>query len=154
MNKKGTDPTLATIIVILLAIASIGVIWAILHQVLQEPQFKITTQVCTANNTDLESNLTTETICHEEEVNEISICDNEIKSKPRNYGFSGCEDTCCSVIISKQDLTKEWLEENSECVEYCANKECDVTSNGKYAGILISRCAKYQLGNYTIEVIK
>ena len=55
-----------------------------------------------------------------------------------------------SVVVSKQDLTTEWLDENAECFAWCdlkgnCGREFD---NSKTKSL----CSKYKVGNYIISI--
>jgi hypothetical protein len=104
------------------------------------------------------------TTCHEEEVDEIHIeCKHQEKFNDTRFILEFlCEDIVYQDEkgnffdkISKSDLSPEWLDENTECVDgdfYCEYMTIDTVKNETYCNyeIEVLECSTYKLGNYTI----
>jgi hypothetical protein len=182
MNKKGVEPIITTIIIVLLAIVSIGVIWAILHQIFQEPQFKITKQVCKEDNINLESNMICRSSCLYGLTSALQVTDQNTttflqRQELLNECNSFCErkvpttgTTCYEEEVSQTEmynslfdtdadtvnnLNLEFLNDEAKCIEgfFSWNMICDTIGNCQNSTVL-EDCSKWQLGNFTIEVIR
>jgi hypothetical protein len=98
----------------------------------------------------------TKEVCETQEFDEINMgCEEKCITKPSWKEAEQClkENNCrgFSDSISKEDLTKEWLDENKdECFDLKDLRWYNQTS--PYWNDLI--CSKYKLNDYTIEVIK
>ncbi len=107
-----------------------------------------------------------EQICEQIEVNEMIVCCSNISNGYNNESTSICLpeenleffDIPCEPL-KKEDLTTEWLDENSECIEWCDyelyrkplcyNSIEESLHDWEKIDNLI--CQKYKFGNYTIE---
>jgi len=75
------------------------------------------------------------------------------KDDPERYDFDGCSENCEENYvpkqkISKQEITKEWLDDICKCEEICSPE---------YDGLPPSECKakycyKYKCGEYTVEI--
>lgn len=89
---------------------------------------------------------TTEQICENQEVDQIPKdvrCDLNIAENTTN---------CYTKNISKLNLTRQWLNENSKCIDfvknnYCTDEDYNIRGCPKY-------CNKWSFENYIIEVKK
>lgn len=160
MNKKSQSEVITPILIILMAFASVFIIGTFIREMyLSQPKFTITERICWNETGEygeckcpngiviVRHGSFTEQKCEAKEVNEIFVLDNCIKMQDLDTALKCLENKHKSLfkeIISKKDLTEEWL--NSEC-------KCDLLTAKPNAKppFALDYCLKWTCGeNYEV----
>ncbi len=178
MNKKGTEMTIGSIVIIILALLFlVFLIWGVTTDwdFENEPKFKITKEECKLgvqlqyncdngkvilplNDEGYDAVLIEKNITCWKYMKEIKVCE-QVEVDEIQDPFSpdiDCENYWC-WSISKEKLTIKWLDENCECNNPLINSDGSITfSKDTYEPgesiVIESECSNYKCQDYIIEL--
>lgn len=165
-NKKAAmELSMGTIIILVLAMTMLILGLILVRSIFDKPQFIITKDGVEFENIEFEEKTGDFGTYNLSQIIDLKTFDGVYEGYYKNCvnetNYTRCEHWTI-INISKQNLSLDFLETNTRCIECVGTQEDEVTGETleplccdrfQRTCLKVSECKKYKIGDYEIEVI-